>query len=186
MVAFELLANIPDGIEATALIKLIDGDDVSKVQHVDLFQLRRGAELGCHDVQGHIAVVHDFGIALANSTCFQDDQIKPGDAQDIQSFGHVLGEGEVGLARGQRTHVDPFVVDGVHPNAVAEECAACLALGGVHADQANAFIRKCREEATDQFVDHGRLASPTGPGDSQHGNLRYLGVRRSECFLEPI
>ena len=76
MVALELLSHVADGIQGSALVKFVDGDYVGKIQHVDFLQLRRGPKFRRHDVQRHIAVVHDFRIALANSTGFEHNQIK--------------------------------------------------------------------------------------------------------------
>ena len=76
VVALELLSHVADGIEAAALVKLVDGHDVGKVEHVDFFQLGSGAEFRCHDVQGHVAVVHDFRVALTDATRLEDDEVE--------------------------------------------------------------------------------------------------------------
>ena len=98
----------------------------------------------------------------------------------------MLGQGEVGLARGQRAHIHPFVVDGIHAYAVPEEGAAGFALRGVDADQADALPRERGEEATNQFVDHGGLARATCSGDAQNGHLGDVTVGGSEGLLKPI
>ncbi len=50
-VAHELAADVAAGVLGAAALELVDRDDVGEVEHVDLLELGRGAELGRHHVQ---------------------------------------------------------------------------------------------------------------------------------------
>jgi hypothetical protein len=45
-VAHQLAADVTQGVLRAAALELVDRDDVGEVEHVDLLQLRRRAELG--------------------------------------------------------------------------------------------------------------------------------------------
>ena len=66
----------------------------------------------------------------------------------------ILGiTGQVALARGQAAHVHSRRVDGIHPNAVAEQRAAGLALAGVHGNNGNSLLREVHQKAPHQLID---------------------------------
>nr|GFD52312.1 hypothetical protein [Tanacetum cinerariifolium] len=67
VVALVLLAHVAQGVEAAALVELVERDDVGKVQHVNLFELRGRAVFGRHHVEAHVGVLDDFGVALADA-----------------------------------------------------------------------------------------------------------------------
>ena len=73
-----LFAHVAQGIHGSSFIKLIDGDDVGEVNHVNLFQLRGGAEFRRHHVKRHIGVVHDFGVGLPDAGAFEHDEVEGG------------------------------------------------------------------------------------------------------------
>ena len=75
MIPLELLTHVAQSIQSTALIKLIQSHHIGKIEHIDLFQLRRCTIFWRHDVQSHIAVLGDHGIALTNSAGLHHDQI---------------------------------------------------------------------------------------------------------------
>ena len=120
MVALVLLAHITQGIHSTPLVEFIQGDDVCEVQHIDLLQLRCCSVFRGHHIQAHIAVVNDLCIALSDAGCFQDDEIVTGGFQHRNCITHILTQCQVGLAGSQRTHIDPWVVDAVHADTVAQ------------------------------------------------------------------
>ena len=93
VVALELLPHIANGIQRAAFVKFIDGNDIGKIQHVNFFKLRRGSKFRCHEVQGHVAVVHDLGVALANAARLQNDEVELTGLEYFHRFGHVLGQG---------------------------------------------------------------------------------------------
>ena len=98
VVALELFPHIANGIQCAAFVEFIDGDDIGKIQHVNFFQLRRSAKFRCHEVQGHVAVVHDLGVALANAARLQDDEVELARLQHFHRFGYVLGQRQIGLS----------------------------------------------------------------------------------------
>ena len=99
MIALELFPHVADRIQGAALVKLIDGNNIGEVEHVNFLQLRRCSKFRGHDIQRNITVIHDFSVALADSTCLEDDEVKPAGAEDIQSLRNMFGQGEIGLAR---------------------------------------------------------------------------------------
>ena len=53
-VAGELAAHVAQRVLGAAPLELVDGDHVGEVEHVDLLELRRRAELGRHHVERHV------------------------------------------------------------------------------------------------------------------------------------
>ena len=78
-IALVLLAHVAQRILRALAVELVDGDEVGEVEHVDLFELRRGAELGRHHVQRHVDVRHDRRVALADAGRLDDDQVEARD-----------------------------------------------------------------------------------------------------------
>jgi hypothetical protein len=89
VVAPELLAHVPQGVEAAALVELVDGDDVGVVEHVDLLELRRRAVFAGHHVQGDVGVLGDLGVALPDAAGLDDHQIEGRRLADADGLGHV-------------------------------------------------------------------------------------------------
>ena len=65
MVALVLLLDISQGILGTTLVKLVDSDQVRKVQHIDLLQLGSGAVFWRHHIERYVTVIYDLGVTLA-------------------------------------------------------------------------------------------------------------------------
>ena len=107
VVALELLPDIPQRVLRTTFVEFVDGNDVRKVEHVNFLELRGRAKLRGHDVERHIAVIHDFGVTLSNATRFKNHQVKGCRFQDVHGFLHMAGQRKVGLPCGQRPHVHP-------------------------------------------------------------------------------
>ena len=175
VVALVLLADVAQGIGASALVELVDGHHISEVEHVDLLQLRSGAEFRGHHVQRHVAVVHDFRVALADAGRLQNDEVKTGRFEDAEGVAHVAAQGEVGLACGEGPHVHAARGDGVHPDAVAEQGAARFPLGGVDRHDGHPLVLEVEEEAPDQLVDEGTLSRTACAGDAEDRDGRRVG-----------
>ena len=62
MVALVLLFYSLERILRSSLVKLIDGNHIGEIQHVNFFELGRCPKFWGHDVQRDIAVVNNFGI----------------------------------------------------------------------------------------------------------------------------
>ena len=76
MVALNLLLYIPQCILPPSFIKFVHRDEVGKIQHVDFFELGSRSVFRRHNIERYIAVIDNFGIALADAGGFQEDQIK--------------------------------------------------------------------------------------------------------------
>ena len=74
----QLAADVPEGVGAAAALELVDGDGAGEVEHVDLLELGRGAELGRHHVQREVDVGHHGGVALPDAGRLHDHQVEAG------------------------------------------------------------------------------------------------------------
>ena len=126
--------HVAEGILGALAVELVDGNEVGEIQHVDLFQLAGGAELRRHDVERSIHVRHDGGVALADARSLDHDKVEAGQLAGGDDFRQGGGNFRTGVARRQRTHVDVRVADGVHADAIAEQCAAGALAGGIDGD----------------------------------------------------
>ena len=68
----------------------------------------------------------DLGVGLADAGRLEDHEIESGLLKDEQRLRHATGERDVGRAGRERAHVDPLVVDRVHPDPVTEKRATGL------------------------------------------------------------
>ena len=67
MVPLVLLLYIAQGIEGAAFIKFVDRHQVGKIKHVDLLKLAGCSIFRGHHIEGHIAVIDDFGVGLPDT-----------------------------------------------------------------------------------------------------------------------
>ena len=139
MIALKLLLHITQGIEGTPFVEFVEGNQIGEIEHIDFFELGGGAVLGRHHIQAHIAVLDDFGIALTNTRCFEDDEVEARGLGYIHRILHIFAEREVALARGQRAHINAGVVDAVHPDAVAQQRATSFAFARVNRYNGDGF-----------------------------------------------
>ena len=75
VVALHLLAHVAQRVLRAAAVELVDGDEVGEVEHVDLLELARGAELRRHHVERRVDERHDRRVALADARGLDDDQV---------------------------------------------------------------------------------------------------------------
>ena len=175
-VALVLLAHVAHRVGGALAVELVDRDEVGEIEHVDLFQLRCGAELRRHHVQRDVDQRHDRRVALADPRRLDDDQVEARDLARGDHVGQRLADFLAGLARRQRAHVDVRVLDRIHPDAVAQERAAGLAPGRVDRHDGELQpVGLIEAEAADQLVGERALAGAAGAGDAQRG---HLGLRR--------
>ena len=73
MIAFELLTNITDCIQGPPFVELVDCHQVSKVEHIDLFQLSCRSKFRSHHIHRNIRMLSYFCVGLPNSRSFNDD-----------------------------------------------------------------------------------------------------------------
>ncbi len=171
-----LLAHVAQGVLGPALVGLVEHHEVREVQHVDLLELAGGTVFRRHHIHGEIHQVRDLAVALADARGLHDHQVVAlglghGDAGHQGLAGGAVGR----AARGEAPHEDPVaqlrMVEGVHADAVAQQGAAGLALGGVHAEHGHPLVREVHQEAPQQLVDERGLAGATRTRDAQDGNL---------------
>ncbi len=134
MVALHLLAHVAQRVLGALAVELVDRHRVGEIQHVDLFQLRRGAEFRSHHIHRAIHQRHDGGVALTDAGGFDDQQVEAGQLAGGQNVAERLRHLAAGGPRRQRTHVQVRAGDGVHADAVAQQRAAGLAPRGVDGD----------------------------------------------------
>ena len=134
LIALILLAHIAQGIFSAAAVKLVDGDKMGKIEHVDLFQLRGCPKFRGHHVQGYIHMGHNGGIALANTRGFDNDQVKAGKLAGRNHLGQGCGNFAACFAGGERAHENIGMLNGIHADAVAQKCASGPLAGGINAD----------------------------------------------------
>ena len=70
VVTLNLFLHIPQGILSPSFIKFVHRDEVGKVQHINFFELGCGPVFRRHNIERNIAVINDFGIALADAGGF--------------------------------------------------------------------------------------------------------------------
>jgi hypothetical protein len=141
---------------------------LAEVEHVDLLELARRAELGRHDVEVDVGVAGDRGVALPDAGSLDDDEVEGGGAQDgehvVESLGHLAP-----AAGGQAAEVDPVAVEGVHPDAVAEQRSPAPPARGVDGDAGDAqLVLLVDPQPPNQLVGQAGLARAAGAGDAEH------------------
>ena len=77
-VALHLLGDVAQRVGGALAVELVDRDELGEVEHVDLLELARGAELGRHHVHRHVDERHDRRVALADARGLDDDQVEAG------------------------------------------------------------------------------------------------------------
>ena len=78
MTALILLSNLASSILRAFSFKLINHNQISKINHINFFKLGRCAKFTCHHIHRNIANLCNLSIPLPDSTRFNNDKIKPG------------------------------------------------------------------------------------------------------------
>ena len=120
---------------------------------------------------------HDGGVALADAGGFNEDDIKARDFACGNRIRQRFGDfGAAGVARGERAHVNVFVIDRIHANAIAEQRAAGLTARRIDRDDGDLeLIVLINAEATNQLVGQRRLPGTTGAGDAEARRVGFCG-----------
>ena len=184
MIAPPLLAHVPQTVLRAALVALVEHDQICVVQHVDLFQLARGAVLPRHDVDRHVGEIHDFGIGLTRARGLHDDEIEPGGLIELNDFLQHRGGRQMLPPRGQRAHEDVVRAEAVHADAVTEQGAPAAAAGRIHGDHGDLPVGKLSRQPRKQLVGEARLA---GAAMSRRSTRRTRGLRKRQrsCRTRP-
>ncbi len=171
-VADHLPCHVAARVLGTAALELVDRHDVRVVQHVDLLELGRGAELRRHHVQREVHERHDGRVALTDAGRLDDDQIGTGRLARLDGLLQAVRDLTARTARGQRTEEHAVAVEAVHPNAVTEQGATTTAprrVDGQHGDAQ--LVLLVEPEPAHQLVGQRRLARAAGTGDAEHRDL---------------
>ena len=75
-ITLHLFGNITECVFRPFPVKLVDNHLVGEVEHIDFLELALGTKLRRHDIHGCINKRHNTRIALADTRCFNHDQIK--------------------------------------------------------------------------------------------------------------
>ncbi len=175
-VAHHLPADVAQRVRGAAALELVDRDDVGEVEHVDLLQLRGGAELRRHHVQRGVDERHDRGVALADAGGLDDHQVEAGGLEHGEHVGQLVGQ-LVGAAGGERAEeravaVVARQVEGVHPDPVAQQRATALAAGGVDGEDGDPqLVLLVDPDPPQQLVGERGLARAAGAGDAEHRHV---------------
>jgi hypothetical protein len=184
VVALILLAHVAQGVIGALAVEFVDGHEIGEIEHVDLLELRRGAELGRHHIQRGVDQRHDGRVALTNPRGFDDHQIEAGQLAGGEHFGQGGRELGARVTRRQRAHVDVRMLDGVHPDAVAEQrTTGTLARGVDGNDRQLDAVALVEPEAAHQFVGQRRLAGAAGASDAE-GRDFQPGGRINELLAQ--
>ena len=157
-VADQLAGHVAEGVGAATPLELVDRHHVGEVQHVDLFQLGRRAELGCHHVQRDVGQRHDRRVALPDPRRLQDHQVVTGRLAGADDGLDAVRQ-LVGAPGGQRPEEEVVAVEGVHPDPVAEQRPAAAPVGRVDGQHRHAqLVLLVGAEPPDQLIGQRRLA----------------------------
>jgi len=171
VVAPHLLADVSQGVEPASLFELVHHHQVGVVQHVDLLELAGRAILGRHHVQADVRDADDVGVPLPDAGGLHDDQVEGRRLAYRDCLADGSGQLSLVASRRERPHVHPVRVEGIHPDAIAEQGATGTPAGGVDRDHRHAVVGIVQEIAPQQLVGQGGLPRAPGPGDADHGDV---------------
>ena len=165
MIAFPLLANIPQGVFGTSLIKLVKHNDFSEVQHVNFFKLARRSILAGHNIQRQVDEIDNLAVALANAGRLHEDHF------EVQRFQKQYGITEHGTgckmlpARCNGPHINLFIAQTVHANSITQQRTACSAPRRIDSQYSDIHGWKMLREARQNFIGNAAF-----PGTARSGN----------------
>ena len=167
-VAHQLPGDIAPGVFGAPAFELVDGDGVGEVEHVDLLQLRGGAELGRHDIQREVDEIGDRRIALPDAGRLDDDEVEAGGRARRDHVGQVAGHLGGAASGGQRAEEDAVVAEAVHPDPVAEQGTAAASPARVDGEHRGAqLVVLIQPQSVDQLVGERGLAGAARTGDAE-------------------
>ena len=139
MIPPPLFANIAQCILGTALVELIEHDQIGEVEHVDLFQLTGCAILTGHHIQRKVDKVDDLTVALTDAGGLDDDDVETLGFEEQYVITQHLTRGKMLSTRCDRTHEDVFGTQRVHADAIAQQRAARATPRWVDGEHGNPF-----------------------------------------------
>ena len=185
-VAAPLLAHVAQRVLTTAPVELVQYDERGEVEHVDLLELARGAVLGRHHVEREIDEVDDLRVALADACGLDDHDPEPLCPQERHGRPEGRARGDVLAAGGEGAHERPLAAQAVHPDPVAEECAAGAPAGRVDRDDGDRELGEPLEQAREDLVRDRALAGAAGAGDADDRGARSRRLPRGQALVERV
>ena len=169
MVTLPLLANIPKCVLRPALVVFIQNHQLRVIEHVNFLELAGGAIVTRHHVNRQVDQIHNFTVALSNSSGLDHDEIKPQRLEKLNRVVEYFTGGKVLPPCCHGAHVDAVRAQTVHTNPITEQSAAGATPGGINRQNCDSHIRKRPQKAVQQLINHAAFAGTAGPGDSDHG-----------------
>ena len=120
VVPLVLLADVAQRVEGPFLVRLVDGNHVGEVEHVDLLELGGCPVLGGHHIHRKVGEIDDLGVRLADTRGLQDHQVEPGRLHHVQRLADMRRQRQIRLAGRQRAHVGTGMGQRVHPDPIPE------------------------------------------------------------------
>ena len=151
-VAPVLFAHGAQGVFGASFFEFVQGDQIGKVQHLDLLELCRRSELAGHGVQREVAVLGDLTVSLTDAAGLQEDQVKARRLTDRHRFVDDLGKPGTALPAGHGAHEHLRVVDGVHSNPIPEQRPSRASSGGVGGQDRQPSVGEVAAKSQDQLV----------------------------------
>ena len=177
-VALDLLAHVAQRVLRALAVELVDRHEIGEVEHVDLLELARGAELRRHHVKRNVGVRHDGRIALADAGRLDDDQLEPRCLARGDGVAERSRQRAPRLARGKRAHEDPRLVDRIHADAVAQQGAAGFPARRVDRQHRDAqSVALIEAETAHQLVGQRRFSCAPRAGDAKNGYPCFLFMK---------
>ena len=169
-VALHLLAHVAQRVLGALAVELVDGDEGREIEHVDLLELTRGAELRGHHVYRYVHERNDARVALADAARLHDHDAEvrnAGRGDDVREGGGDLAARHPGR---EGAHVHVRVVDRIHSDAIAEQRPAGLAPRRIDREHRDAQrIALVEPQAAHELVGERRFARAAGAGDADDG-----------------
>jgi hypothetical protein len=191
-VALPLLAHVAQRVLGAALVELVEHHQLGEVEHVDLLELARRAEVAGHHVHREIDQVDDLRIALADAGGLDDHQVV---AQRLEEGDAVLQHAGWWPRSAGAWPSSACTRDGLRSEFMRMRSPSSAPpvrrRVGSTADHRDVHLREAGEEAVEQLVGHRGLARAAGAGDADDrclsaGQLPLLAQVREFGFLSAV
>ena len=116
-------------------------------------------------------------VTLSYTSRFYDDEIIACIFTDGDGIVNMCTEGLIVLSCGQTPHISTRMVDGIHPDAVAQQRTSGLLLRRIHGNDSDRFVRAGLDESPDDLIGDGRLTRASGTRDAQYRRAQIRNTR---------
>ena len=165
----------------TGAVGLVDDEDVGDLEDAGLEGLDGIAHAGDGDDDGGVGGGGDIDLILTGADGLEDDDIVAGGVEDGGDIAGSFAEAAEGAAGGHAAEEDAGISGEVlHPDAVAEECAAGVGAGGVDGDDADGVAAAALFAG--ECADDGAFAGAGGAGDTDDSGVAGARVESADGF----